>query len=97
MGAPFILQLCFCWIFARWLRSRNLASFAESIEPALRDPTRGRKAGGFRDSRRSTAAMSISLSEISFKIVSPDPVDAVPQAAASFRAADLRSERASLS
>jgi hypothetical protein len=39
MGAPFILQLCFCWIFTRWLRSRNLASFAESIEPALRDPS----------------------------------------------------------
>jgi hypothetical protein len=68
-------------------------------KPALRDPfpTREPKAGDFRDSRRSTAAMSISLSEVSFKIVSPDPVDAAARAAASFRPADLRSERASLS
>jgi hypothetical protein len=93
MGAPFILQLCFCWIFTHWLRSRNLASFAESIEtgPTRSFPTGGRKAVGFRDSRRSTAAMSIPLSEVSFKIVSPDPVDAAARAAASFGATDLRS------
>src|SRR2546423_15586706 len=74
-----------------WLRLRKQS------KPARRDPfpTRGRKAGGFRDSRRSTAARSIS--EGPFRIVSPDPVDAAPRAAASFRAADLRSERASLS
>jgi hypothetical protein len=35
--------------------------------------------------------MSIPLSEVSFKIVSPDPVDAAARAAASFGATDLRS------
>jgi len=77
------------YVRGTWLRLRKVS------KPALRDPfpTRGRKAGGFRDSRRSAAAISISLSEISFKIVSPDPVDAAARAAASFHAAELRSER----
>jgi hypothetical protein len=50
MGAPFILQLCFCWIFTRWLRSRNLASFAESIETG---PTRSSSARARRGNRAS--------------------------------------------
>src|ERR1700738_2739540 len=76
-----------------WLRLRKVS------KPALRGPfpTRRPNAGGFRDGRRSTAAMSIALSEVPFRIVSPDPGDAAARAAASFRAADFRSERASLS
>ena len=58
MGAPFILQLCFCWIFTRWLRSRNLASFAESIETG---PTRSSSARARRGQPRLADVEDIDL------------------------------------
>jgi hypothetical protein len=89
----FVGFLLFGFVRGTRLRLRRIS------KPTLRAPfpTREPKAGDFRDSRRSTAAMSISFSEVSFKILSPDPVDAAARAAATFRAADFRSERASLS
>jgi hypothetical protein len=95
LRAPFILDRCFIWILpvgfvcATWLRLRKTS------KPVVRDPFPNPrpKARLFGDGCRSTAAMSISLSKASLKIVSPDPVDAGERAAPNFRIADLRRER----
>jgi hypothetical protein len=100
MKAPFILQLCFCWIFARWLRSRNLASFAENIEtgPARSFPNPRAEGRGFpRQPPQHGRKVDLVVGGLGSKFVSPEPEDAAARAAASFRAADFRSERASLS